>query len=182
MATVAEREAAEELARRVAAARAGDRAAFGELYRRFAPFVHGVLLSRVPFAEADDVVHEVFLFALERLPGLREPAAFGPWIAAIARRKAVDHYRRRRPSEPLAAREPAASGADAGVTMEARRALRAILELPAAYRETLILRLVEGLTGPEIAAATGLTPGSVRVNLHRGFDLLRRRLEEGGGR
>jgi RNA polymerase sigma-70 factor (ECF subfamily) len=40
----------------------------------------------------------------------------------------------------------------------------------------LILRLVEGLTGPEIAEQTGLAPGSVRVNLHRGMKLLRERL------
>jgi RNA polymerase sigma-70 factor (ECF subfamily) len=46
-----------------------------------------------------------------------------------------------------------------------------------AYRETLSLRLVEGLSGPEIAVLTGLTPDSVRVNLHRGFALLRDRLE-----
>ncbi len=43
-------------------------------------------------------------------------------------------------------------------------------------RETLILRLVEGMTGPEIAARTGLTPGSVRVNLHRGMQQLREKL------
>jgi len=43
-------------------------------------------------------------------------------------------------------------------------------------RETLILRLVEGLSGPEIAERTGLTPGSVRVNLHRGMQQLRERL------
>jgi len=171
-----------DLARAVVAARAGDRGAFGELYRRCARFVHGVLLSRVAAADADDLVHEVFLFALERLPTLRDPNAFGPWIAAIARTKAVDHYRRRRPSEPLGDREPLATAADASVTAEARRALRAIAELPEAYRETLVLRLVEGMTGPEIAAATGLSPGSVRVNLHRGFHLLRQRLEEGGGR
>jgi RNA polymerase sigma-70 factor (ECF subfamily) len=48
--------------------------------------------------------------------------------------------------------------------------------LPEAYRETLILRLVEGLTGPEIAEQTGLSAGSVRVNLHRGMKLLRERL------
>jgi RNA polymerase sigma-70 factor (ECF subfamily) len=51
--------------------------------------------------------------------------------------------------------------------------LDAIRSLPDAYRETLILRLVEGLTGPEIAARTGMTPGSVRVNLHRGMEQLR---------
>ena len=39
------------------------------------------------------------------------------------------------------------------------------------------MRLVEGLTGPEIAERTGLTPGSVRVNLHRGIQLLRERLQ-----
>ena len=42
--------------------------------------------------------------------------------------------------------------------------------------ETLVLRLVEGMTGPEIAARTGLQPASVRVNLHRGMKLLRERL------
>src|SRR6266542_1196433 len=54
--------------------------------------------------------------------------------------------------------------------------LDAIRNLPAAYKETLILRLVEGMTGPEIAARTGMTHGSVRVNLHRGIQQLRARL------
>jgi len=48
-----------------------------------------------------------------------------------------------------------------------------IRKLPEAYRETLIFRLVEGMTGPEIAAKTGLTPESVRVNLCRGMKMLR---------
>jgi RNA polymerase sigma-70 factor (ECF subfamily) len=55
--------------------------------------------------------------------------------------------------------------------------LAVIQTLPDAYRETLVLRLVEGMTGPEIAARTGLTEGSVRVNLHRGMKQLRERLE-----
>jgi hypothetical protein len=53
-----------------------------------------------------------------------------------------------------------------------------VRSLPDAYRETLILRLVEGMTGPEIAARTGLTPGSVRVNLHRGMQQLREKLSQ----
>jgi RNA polymerase sigma-70 factor (ECF subfamily) len=57
--------------------------------------------------------------------------------------------------------------------MEAQTVLNAILSLPEAYREPLILRLVEGMSGPEIAARTGLTHGSVRVNLHRGMQQLR---------
>ena len=61
--------------------------------------------------------------------------------------------------------------------------LAALRALPEAYRETLVLRLVEGLSGAEIAERTGLTPGSVRVNLHRGMALLRIALDgrrEGG--
>jgi RNA polymerase sigma-70 factor (ECF subfamily) len=64
-----------------------------------------------------------------------------------------------------------------GPSLEALEALRAIATLPDAYRETLLLRYVEGMTGPEIAARTGLTEGSVRVNLHRGMRLLRERLQ-----
>ena len=54
--------------------------------------------------------------------------------------------------------------------------LEVVRGLPEAYRETLVLRLVEGMTGPEIAARTGMTPASVRVNLHRGMKLLREKL------
>jgi len=54
--------------------------------------------------------------------------------------------------------------------------LETIRSLPKAYRETLLLRFVEGMTGPEIAARTGLTHGSVRVNLHRGMQQLRAKL------
>jgi RNA polymerase sigma-70 factor (ECF subfamily) len=59
---------------------------------------------------------------------------------------------------------------------EALAVLDVIRTLPEAYRETLVLRLVEGMTGPEIAARTGLTAASVRVNLHRGMKQLRERL------
>ena len=56
--------------------------------------------------------------------------------------------------------------------------LERIQSLPEAYRETLIMRFVEGLTGPEIAELTGMTHGSIRVNLHRGMTLLRAALGE----
>ena len=61
--------------------------------------------------------------------------------------------------------------------LEAQRAIDAIRSLPEAYRDTLVLRLVEGMTGPEIARRTGLTPDSVRVNLCRGMKLLRQALD-----
>jgi RNA polymerase sigma-70 factor (ECF subfamily) len=133
-----------------------------------------VLIARVSREDAEDLLQDVFMHAFGRLNELREPAAFGGWICTIARRRAADHYRRDRPTQPLADTVEAADRPD--VSAEASQALTAIQSLPVAYRETLILRLVEGLSGPEIANVTGLTPDSVRVNLHRGFRLLRERL------
>ncbi len=159
----------------VEAARGGDRAAFGRLYERYARVVHGILLARVRPSEVDDLVQDVFLLALRRLHTLRAAGAFGGWLAAIARNRAHDHHRRAPFVEELTGDLPSEHTEDA----EARRVLAAIRELPEAYHETLILRLVEGLTGPEIAERTGLTPGSVRVNLHRGMQQLREKLGKG---
>jgi RNA polymerase sigma-70 factor (ECF subfamily) len=66
---------------------------------------------------------------------------------------------------------------DALSRTRAEAAVAIIAALPEAYRETLLLRFVGGLSGPEIATRTGLTHGSVRVNLHRGVAMLRERLE-----
>jgi RNA polymerase sigma-70 factor, ECF subfamily len=156
----------------VQAARGGDRAAFGELYERYERMVHGVLLAHVPYAEVDDLLQDVFLIALRRLDSLREPTAFAGWLLVIARNRANDFHRRPRGSEEL---RDSAGGADRD-EQEARAALAAIQSLPEAYRETLTLRLVEGMSGPEIAARTGLTPASVRINLHRGMKQLREKL------
>ena len=156
----------------VAAVCAGDRDAFARLYAAFAPLVHGVLLARVPYDEVSDLMQDVFLVAFRKLGTLRDPSRFGPWVAMIARNRATDFHRRRRETEEL--REEVARGA--GREGEAREALEIIQSLPEAYRETLVLRLVEGMTGPEIAERTGLRPASVRVNLHRGMKMLRERL------
>ncbi len=156
----------------VHAAREGDRAAFGRLYDRHAKVVHGILLSRVPWVEVDDLVHDVFLSALRGLRNLRDASRFGGWLAVIARNRAADFHRRSPALEELPEEIPSEDPERA----EALAVLEAIRGLPEAYRETLILRLVEGLTGPEIAVRTGLTPGSVRVNLHRGMQQLREKL------
>ncbi len=58
--------------------------------------------------------------------------------------------------------------------------LACVRQLPETYSETLVLRLVEGLSGPEIADRTGMTHGSVRVNLTRGMAMLRPILAEAG--
>ena len=161
----------DELPTVVSAARRGDRAAFAELYRRFSRAVHGVVLVRVRYGDAADIVQDVFAIAIERLPQLADVAAFPGWLLAIARNRAIDHLRAAKPTDELPELPVQASR-----RAEVAQVLAALRELPEAYRETLVLRLVEGMTGPEIAEQTGLSAGSVRVNLHRGMKLLRDRL------
>jgi RNA polymerase sigma-70 factor (ECF subfamily) len=162
----------------VRAAQRGDRDAFGVLYTRFAAYVHGLLLAYVLPEDAADLVHDVFLRALDKLASLSDPAAFGGWIGQIARNMAKMNLRSRIELVPLddqlAAPSKPAPDADGAAVLDTIRSL------PETYREPLLLRLVEGMSGDEIAERTGLTPGSVRVNLHRGMALLKHKLGERG--
>lgn len=150
----------------------GDEDAFGELYKLFAPLVHGIVLARVPRDEVDDIVQEVFLSAYKSLPKLRDRNAVGAWLAIIARNNAAEFYRYRKLTEEL----PETLEHRHSPQTEANEILATIKTLPESYRETLVLRLVEGMTGHEISEQTGLTPLSVRVNLHRGMKMLRKKL------
>ena len=154
----------------IAAAAQGDRKAFGELYSRYARMVHGILLARVRPDDAEDLVQDVFISAMRQLRVLRTAGAFRGWLAAIARNRAIDYFRdskQRADFDERTAREHSVAANQAAYDV-----LELIQKLPEAYRETLVLRLVEGMTGPEIAARTGLTPESVRVNLCRGMKML----------
>jgi RNA polymerase sigma-70 factor (ECF subfamily) len=161
----------------VRASRDGDRSAFGRLYTRYSRMVHAIVLARVPAGEADDLVQDVFVSALRQLHALRDERAFGGWLATIARNRANGWHRAA--VEVTELPEDLARSSTQEDEEDARRALAAVRTLPEAYRETLMMRLVEGMTGPEIAARTGLTPESVRVNLHRGMKLLREALKGG---
>ena len=100
------------------------------------------------------------------------------WLATIARNRANDYHRQK--VDEVELKDDLAEGEGQGTSSapdgEAASILAVIRDLPETYRETLMLRLVEGMTGPEIAARTGLTAGSVRVNLHRGMQQLREKL------
>src|SRR6476659_993219 len=116
----------------------GDRNSFGRLYDLYAPMIHGILLARVPRSEVDDLVQDIFLHAFKKLHTLRDWAAFGPWIAMIARNRAMDFYRRAK--ETVEVTEDLRS--TDMQTSRANEILELIRALPEAYRETLILRLV----------------------------------------
>ena len=166
----------------------GDKAAFRLVYEATSLKLYGIVVRILGRRDlADEVLQEVYVRVWQRA-GDFDTASGSPitWLAAIARNRATDYLRRMPQTKELtddllnsdAVSAPALSVrvASAPDRMEALAVLAAIRALPDAYRETLVLRLVEGMTGPEIAARTGLTAASVRVNLHRGMKQLRERL------
>ncbi len=163
-----------EVAQCVQQARRGSQQAFASLYGRFSPLVHAIHLSRFPRAWAEEMTQECFTKAFMRLDQLQDDAKFGSWIATIARRMRLPPESGRSTDRNLD--DLINSGTPPDEVAEADRVLRVVARLPEAYRETLILRLAEGMSGPDIAALTGLTPQSVRVNLHRGMAKLRHAL------
>ena len=161
--------------RLVHAAQRGDRSAFARLYHEYAGLIRAIAVTRLRGDEAADVVQETFLRALRRLKSLRKAEAFAGWIVAIACNIIRDLERARM---IFSSSEEEAGGApNQEQAMDAGAAMRAIASLPKAYQQTVAMRVVEGMTGPEIARQTGLSRGSVRVNLHRGMRLLRARLK-----
>lgn len=160
-----------DVAGQARAAHRGSQTAYAALHRRFMPLVHGILLGRFRPALADELSQECFAKAFAQLGQLQEPAKFGAWIATMARRIQPREAQREQAWDEWT--DPPSGATSPEDLSDAERALKALASLPEAYRETMTLRLVEGLSGPEIAELTGLGADSVRVNLHRGMTKLR---------
>ncbi|MEM7228132.1 MAG: sigma-70 family RNA polymerase sigma factor [Planctomycetota bacterium] len=162
----------------VIAARSGDRAAFAQLYTVFAPIVHAVLLSRLSPADADDGVQDVFARALDRLEQLRDPDAFPAWIMQSAHRHAMQHYRRRavERAHETTLRSCSNRPDDSSFPADREQLLAAVRALPSGHAEILLMRFVQGLSGPEIADRTGMSHDAARNKLMRAIAQLRERL------
>ncbi len=168
----------------MAAAQAGDRAAYAALLRDCVPVVQAVARRQgVPPHRLDDVVQDVLL-TVHRVRHAYDPARpFTPWLRAIAQRRAVDLLRRqgwqgaRELHAPLAYEghsDPAANperSLEQGREADTLRA--AIAALPAGQREAVEQLGLQERTLAEAASATGRTTGALKVNLHRALKALR---------
>lgn len=164
---------------------AARRAREEEVYRRYAPQVFTYLLRHAPTRQdAEDLLVEVFLAVLEKLPSLdideRQLAAY---VQAVTRNKVADYYRKRGKQQivPLEAIVETAYELDelapeqlvladeqlAGL----RRAFNALPEL---QQTILLLRFVHGLRSRDIAAYLSKSENSVRVMLSRSLKFLRK--------
>jgi RNA polymerase sigma-70 factor (ECF subfamily) len=160
-------------------ARRGSRPAFAALWQTYGPTVHAILLTMVADDDADDLAQEVAVAAMRSIASLRRSEDFPAWLGSIARNIGRSVSAQQSKVVPFASVGDAAAPA-AGNPIRAEAILSQIRSLPGCCREVVVLRLLLELSGPEIAAHSGMAEGSVRVHLHRGMALLRQRFPGAG--
>ena len=135
-------------------------------------FARGIARSR---AEGDDLFQEAVLRALAKLDGLRDDAAFRPWLFRVIVNAHRNRCRRAfwRRLLPLGGEPPAPAPRTDDVLGAAERARLALATLPSEQRETLVLFEIEGWQVDEIAALHGVSPSAVKSRLARGRERLR---------
>ncbi|HUR29159.1 MAG TPA: sigma-70 family RNA polymerase sigma factor, partial [Planctomycetota bacterium] len=161
----------------------GDPAALGAVFDRAAPELYKLALHLVrnPI-EAEDVLQATFVAAIEGADSFDASRPLMPWLTGIlARQAGLARRRARRVVEedrltPRFSEDPAESAALKEFSEELVVALQA---LPDTYREVLWLHLADGRRPAEIAHDLNRAPGTVRMQMHRGLDLLRRSLPTG---
>ncbi|HWJ74947.1 MAG TPA: sigma-70 family RNA polymerase sigma factor [Kaistia sp.] len=162
---------------------AGDQAAYQTLLRALAPALRASVRRRLagmgqPLEECEDIVQETLLAIHLKRHTWRTSDPFGPWLFTVARNKLIDHVRKRGrrieiPIEDFADILPAAEERPGADSAEVDRHLA---QLPAKQRAILKTVAVEGASVGDAARQHGMTPGAVRVALHRGFASLAARL------
>jgi RNA polymerase sigma-70 factor, ECF subfamily len=144
----------------VLAARAGNGRAEEQLYRRHVQYVQGLLVRLLGSrADAEDAVQETFVIALERLSGLREPAAFRGWLAQIAVSQARRRFRRTRLLQALGLHRSGSDGLDgvsapdagAAIQADAATVVQLVARLTSDERIAWSLRYLQGESLEEVA-------------------------------
>jgi RNA polymerase sigma-70 factor, ECF subfamily len=173
-----------EVARAVARAKQGDRAAIRFLYLRYAGNVYGYARSIVRNDhDAEDVVQQVFTRMLTAIQNYEQRSVpFSAWLLRITHNMAIDYLRRRTPiceePEKAVVEEPRMDSFEAG---QLRDALRdALSELPELQREIVVLRHLGGLSPREIADRLGRSEDSVHGLHHRARRALKLALTDAG--
>jgi len=162
----------------ILAAQLGDADAFGQLVMRYQQTVYARALALLGDREAArDAAQDAFLAAFRALPRLNGDRSFFPWLYVILRNRCYSILRARRPLRPLTDVEPSAG--DDPVETDTGDVRRAMTRLPAADREILVLKYVDGRRYREIAEMLGVPMGTVTSRLHAARQRLTEHLRRG---
>ena len=174
-----------EISDLVVRAQAGDRAAYGELVRRFEPTVYAVALARLRNpAEAQELAQEVFLHGMKKLAQLRDPQCFAGWLRQITVRMAINRLTRHGPlhkveGEALENAEAAGAGPlEQLVRSEQAAALyRGLDRLKPVDRATLLAFYIRGRSLKQMSREFETPVGTIKRRLHVARNRLRKQLE-----
>ena len=150
-----------------------------EVEERLRPFV----ARRVPDADVDDVMQDVFVRMQRGLAGLRDDERLGAWLFQVAR-SAISEHGRARARHPLADGDPPEGAAPSDEDdREAARHLSGcvamfVARLPSPYREAVTLVELEGLTAREAAELAGVSTSGMKSRVQRGRARLRAMFED----
>jgi RNA polymerase sigma-70 factor (ECF subfamily) len=164
----------------VSRARLGDSAAFEVLVRRHLKSCYAIALARVGGPDdAEDVVQDAFIAALEKLEDCRTPDRFAPWLFEIVRNRAHNYRRYHAVREALPLTEALTVGGRDDPLRDAERLqlkehlLTALQTLTELQREVILLFDFEGWAHREIAEKLGISEGAARVHLSNARRALR---------
>lgn len=166
------------MARLMAMAQDGDRAAYASLLEGCQHWLRRYLARRVPPHQLDDVVQETLMSVHRKRASYDPQRPFLPWLAAISRYRWVDHLRRIYRNNETELDDNVAADSGEG-EMIARISLeRLFAHLPPAQIEAIKLVRIEGLSISEASQATGQSESLVKVNIHRGIKRLAALIEK----
>lgn len=169
---------------------AGDESSLRELWSRHRRWVAAILLAHMPRdADLDDLLQEVAVAVVAKITGLREEAAFKPWLRAVAISIAKTTARRRQVRKTgwlrlvsfTGARDEDRSHDQASPAMlEGRRLMELCAQLPDGYREPLILKCVQDMSYKQIGSVMGLPDTTIETRIARARKMLRERATRAG--
>ncbi len=165
----------------------GDISSFGIIVERYWDMVIAFALSKIDNAiDAEDIAQESFLKAYSQLHRLRNPSRFAGWLSKITAQQCVNHIRKNAHKRITssystydvdASAQAVACNSNPGLTDEQISFVRQIVSrLPEKFHKVIIMRFVAGLSAVQIAKQLGKRHGTVRVWLHRGYQILRKDL------
>ncbi len=150
-----------------------------ELWSQFAAPLRAFIARRVRDEhDANDIAQQVFLKIHERIGTLRDRTKLESWLYRIARNAIVDHYRARRPTEPVPEALPAEHGdAENELARRLRPCVKTMVEgLDEKYRDAVRLTEYEGLTQKEMAGRLGISLTAAKSRVQRGREQIKKAL------
>ncbi len=169
---------------------------FGSIVENYQQRLFRYIYSQLRnYDDALEVTQDVFISALEALPKFRGEAKFSTWLFSIASNQCKTHNKKKRRVKLIPLNYISEDGTESEIHLEDKRediehfvinddllesAYNELLQMPGEYKDILILRDVEEMAYEDIVKILGISMSNVKVRIHRGREMLKKRLAARG--